>query len=80
MKPPNSFSTTQRKWEKNEITLGITGEYGETKVDVTDPVTEDTDEEKMALRVVAQNTYRSEPAPGRDENDFRLLAGLTDKF
>jgi putative salt-induced outer membrane protein len=206
---------TQRKWERNEITLGVTGGYGETKVDVTDPVTGDTDEEtqkntdfirgfgqynrlfterlygyaradalhddiaavmyrvtlspgvgyyfikkermtlsgevgpsyvferlhdeengtyhnddyatlrlserfeykisdrarfwqfaeylpefgdfdnytlnveagveadlttKMALRVVAQDTYRSEPAPGRDQNDFKLLAGLTYKF
>jgi hypothetical protein len=35
---------------------------------------------KMALRVVAQDTYRSEPAPGRDQNDFKLLAGLTYKF
>ena len=35
---------------------------------------------KMALRVVAQNTYRSEPAPGREENDFRLLAGLNYRF
>lgn len=35
---------------------------------------------RMALRVVAVNTYRSEPAPGRDENDFRLLAGVTYRF
>jgi putative salt-induced outer membrane protein YdiY len=35
---------------------------------------------RMAMRVVAQNTYRSEPAPGSDENDFRLLAGLTYRF
>jgi putative salt-induced outer membrane protein len=36
---------TQRKWERNEITLGITGGYGETEVEVTDPVTGETDEE-----------------------------------
>ncbi len=35
---------------------------------------------KLALRVVAQDTYRSEPAPGSEENDFKLLAGLTYKF
>jgi putative salt-induced outer membrane protein len=206
---------TQRKWEKNEIALGLTGGYGETEVDVTDPVTGETDSEtqkntdfikgfgqynrlfterlygyfradalhddianvmyrvtlgpgvgyyfikqermtlsgevgpgyvferlhdeengtyitedyatlrlserfeykisdrarlwqfaeylpafedfsnytlnveagveadlttKLALRVVAQDTYRSEPAPGSEQNDFKLLAGLTYKF
>lgn len=34
----------------------------------------------LSMRVVAQNTYRSEPAPGRKENDFRLLAGLQYSF
>ncbi len=35
---------------------------------------------KLALRLVAQDTYRSEPAPGREQNDFKLLAGLNYKF
>lgn len=34
----------------------------------------------LSMRVVAQNTYRSEPALGREENDFRILAGLQYSF
>jgi putative salt-induced outer membrane protein YdiY len=34
----------------------------------------------LSLRVVAQNTYDSEPAPGRDSNDFKLIAGVTYSF
>lgn len=35
---------------------------------------------KLALRVVAIDDYRSEPAPGREENDFKLIAGLAYKL
>jgi len=34
----------------------------------------------LGLRLVAQDNYRSEPAPGREENDFILMAGLSYKF
>jgi putative salt-induced outer membrane protein len=34
----------------------------------------------LALRLVAQNSYDSEPAPGRQSNDFRLIAGVTYSF
>lgn len=32
--------------------------------------------EAMDLRLVAQDTYRSRPADGRTENDFKLMAGV----
>lgn len=32
--------------------------------------------EAMDIRLVAQDTYRSRPAEGRTENDFKLLAGV----
>ncbi len=32
--------------------------------------------ESLDLRVVATDNYRSEPAPGRTENDFKLVAGI----
>lgn len=35
---------------------------------------------RMSLRVVASNQYRSDPAPGSKENDFRLVAGVGYKF
>jgi len=34
----------------------------------------------LSLRVVAQDVYRSIPAADRDENDFRLMAGVAYKF
>ena len=34
----------------------------------------------LALRLVAQDNYRSKPATGRKENDFRLMAGVAYKF
>lgn len=35
---------------------------------------------QLSLRLVASNQYRSEPAPGNKENDFRLVAGVGYKF
>jgi putative salt-induced outer membrane protein len=36
--------------------------------------------EKLAVRLTLQDTYRSEPAPGRKENDLRIMAGIAYKF
>lgn len=35
---------------------------------------------KLSLRVVAQDTYDSEPAPGRKQNDIKLVSGIALKF
>ncbi len=35
---------------------------------------------KLAVRLTVQDTYRSEPAPGRKSNDLRILAGIAYKF
>jgi putative salt-induced outer membrane protein YdiY len=35
---------------------------------------------RWSLRVVGQNIYDSQPASGRDRNDFRLIAGTEVKF
>lgn len=35
---------------------------------------------KLELRVVAYDTYDPEPAAGRKENDFKLMAGINYKF
>jgi len=35
---------------------------------------------KLSLRTYLQNTYDSEPAPGRKENDLKLIAALAYKF
>jgi putative salt-induced outer membrane protein YdiY len=36
--------------------------------------------EKLSLRTYLQDTYDNEPAPGRDENDFKLVTALAYKF
>jgi putative salt-induced outer membrane protein YdiY len=36
--------------------------------------------ERWSLRVVGQDIYDSEPAPGRKKNDLRLIAGTAYKF
>jgi putative salt-induced outer membrane protein YdiY len=35
---------------------------------------------KMAVRLQLLDTYDNEPSPGREENDLKLIAGLTYKF
>jgi putative salt-induced outer membrane protein YdiY len=35
---------------------------------------------KLSLRVVFQDMYASQPAPGKKDNDLRLLAGIAYKF
>lgn len=34
----------------------------------------------LDIRLVAQDTYDNQPAPGREENDFKLIAGIGYKF
>lgn len=34
----------------------------------------------LALKVYLQDTYDNQPAPGRDENDLKLVAGISYKF
>ncbi len=48
----------------------LTGELG-IEADVT---------KKMALRVVLTDWYVSDPAPGRQSNDLKLIAGINYKF
>lgn len=48
----------------------LTGEIG-VEADIT---------KKMALRVVAQDWYVSNPAPNRESNDLKLVAGVNYKF
>ncbi len=36
--------------------------------------------EKLAIRLTGQDTYRSDPAPGRKANDLRIMAGIAYKF
>jgi putative salt-induced outer membrane protein YdiY len=35
---------------------------------------------QLSLRVYLQDTYDNEPAPGREKNDFKLIAGVAYKF
>jgi hypothetical protein len=39
-----------------------------------------TAKKNLSLSVVAQDTYNSVPAPGRKNNDLKLIASLNFKF
>lgn len=36
--------------------------------------------EKLSLKIHLENKYEAEPAPGREENDFRVVTGISYKF
>ena len=36
--------------------------------------------EKLSLATFVQDTYRSEPAPGREENDLKWVTGVKYRF
>ncbi|MFM7100843.1 MAG: YdiY family protein [Verrucomicrobiota bacterium] len=54
------------RWENYVVNASATVEADLTK--------------KLATRLTVQDNYRSEPAPGRKNNDVRVLAGLAYKF
>lgn len=75
----HKFSDRARLWQSFEYQPKIdawtenyflTGELG-VEADIT---------KRMALRVVLQDWYVSEPAPGRQANDLKLIAGINYKF
>ena len=45
------------------------------EIGIAAPITKALD-----IRLIAQDTYDHEPAPGREENDFKLIAGVGYKF
>jgi putative salt-induced outer membrane protein YdiY len=45
------------------------------EIGISAPITKALD-----IRLVAQDTYDNEPAPGREENDFKLIAGVGYRF
>ncbi len=74
----HKFSDRARMWQSFEYQPKVdewsqyflTGEIG-VEADIT---------KRMALRVVVQDWYVSEPAPGRESNDLKLVAGINYKF
>lgn len=74
----HKFSDRARLWQSFEYqpkvtewsNYFLTGEVG-VEADIT---------RQMALRVVLQDWYVSEAAPGRENNDLKLVAGIQYKF
>lgn len=74
----HKFSSGARLWQTADITPEV--EKWENyvfnfTVGISAPITK-----ALGVQVVADDTYDSDPAPGRVENDFKLTAGLTYKF
>ncbi len=74
----HKFSDRARIWQSVDYqpNVGDLGEYFlSAEVGVAADVTQ-----HIELRVVLQDWYVSEPAPGRDGNDLKLIAGVNYKF
>ncbi len=68
------ISQNARLWQSLDYTPSI-DEWSDylltAEIGIATKITESLD-----LRVVALDNYRSKPAPGRTENDFKLIAGI----
>jgi putative salt-induced outer membrane protein YdiY len=73
------LTATTRLWESLEY-LPQVDEWDKNYLLNLEAGIETAITKKWSLRVVFQDQYASEPAPGRKENDMRLLAGTAYKF
>jgi putative salt-induced outer membrane protein YdiY len=73
------LTATTRLWESVEY-LPKVDEWDKNYLLNFEAGIETSITKKWSLRVVFQDQYASEPAPGRKENDMRLLAGTAYKF
>ncbi len=67
-----------RLWQTAEL-LPEVGDFGNFLLNFEVGVEADLTE-KMALRVVLQDRYDAQPTPGRENNDVRLVSGISYKF
>lgn len=74
----HKFNDKSKVWQSAEFVPRI-DDFGDyvinAEVGVSSMITKSVD-----LRVVLQDTYRSEPPPGRKANDLKLIAGLGYRF
>jgi putative salt-induced outer membrane protein YdiY len=74
----HKFKNGARVWEAADITPEV--ENWENYVVNFEAGVEAPITKKLAARLVLQDTYDHQPAPGREKNDLKLIAGLAYKF
>jgi putative salt-induced outer membrane protein YdiY len=72
------LSERARLWQSGELVPEV-GDFSNYILNLEVGIEADITE-SLSLRAVAQDTYDNEPPPGREHNDFRLLAGLSYRF
>jgi putative salt-induced outer membrane protein YdiY len=74
----HKFKNGARVWEAADITPEVENWENyvvNAEIGVEAPITK-----KLLARAVLQDTYDHQPAPGREKNDLKLIAGLAYKF
>lgn len=74
----HKFGDRARVWESLEYLPQIT-DFGRFILNFEVGAEADLTK-KLAIRVVCQDTYDSDPAPGRKNNDIKILTGIQYKF
>lgn len=75
----HKFSDKARFWEQVDY-LPQVDDWANNWIINAEAGIETSITKSLGLRLVAQDTYDNEPAPGREENDFKLIASLTYSF
>ncbi len=74
----HKLTPTTRIWESAEVVPQV--DNFENYVVTAEIGIETSISKNLNLRTYLQDIYRSEPAPGRDNNDLKLVAGVQYKF
>jgi len=74
----HKFSDHARLWQRAEYLPQVT-DFGNYLINFEIGVAASFTK-KMELTVMLQDNYASDPAPGRKENDLKLISGITYKF
>lgn len=75
----HKFSETTRLWQTLEY-LPQVDSWGRNYLLISEVGVDAAITKRVGLRTVLQDTYDSEPSPGRKKHDVRLIAGVTYKF
>jgi putative salt-induced outer membrane protein YdiY len=74
----HKISATAKIWEQVDFIPQV--DKVENYLVIAEAGIETAISKAMALRLVAQDNYDHQPAPGREKNDFKLIASLAYKF
>jgi putative salt-induced outer membrane protein YdiY len=75
----HKFGSKARFWESVEY-LPQVDDWANNYIINAEAGIETSITKSVSLRLVAQDTYDNQPAPGREKNDFKLIAALSYSF